>query len=325
MNNHSEHRNSTPELPGEVADWLSEEPAENARAIQKVWTLAGHAQQFDPIATPDEVRFNEMRAAVLSSAKPGSQSSDRPGPKLRLISPLTLRIAASLLLLVLVGVFWWTRPVAYEAPLGDSLQLTLSDGSGIVLNSGSRLTLRRSFGKNDRDLTLDGEAFFDVAHASVPFNVSTFNGTITVLGTRFNVRAWTSDDQPETVVALEEGSVLLRNELGDAAEVILKPGEVSRISGSDRPSVPSLADLNQALAWRQGAWMFVDKGVGVIADEVSRRFDVVIDIQPASLRQERVTVRLNEARNAEEVLSLIAVARGFQLEASTNSFKLTRP
>ena len=148
---------------------------------------------------------------------------------------------------------------------------------------------------------------------------------MTVLGTRFNVRAWESDEDPETVVALERGSVLLESRAKAATPVVLEPGQVSRISGEAGPSAPEQADIEQKTAWRLGGLFFNDTPVGVVVDEIKRRFDVEVEMLPPSLRQERVTLRLSDARDAEFALSMIAMAREYTLRETDGVFSLTMP
>ncbi len=313
-------------LPVEVEDLLKEQSAEEVEGIKEAWVLSAHAQQFEAPMEPDAERFEQMRLGVHAAKKPIEKTANKTSAShyapLRLISTHAFRIAASLVILVMATIFWWTRPVIHEAPFGDQLSVHLSDGSEVSLNSGSRLSHERSFGGNTREVTLRGEAFFDVAHSDTPFIVETFNGKVTVLGTRFNVRAWDSDDVPETVVVLEEGSVLFGGHAEDIVPVVLKPGELSRISGRSAPTPPAVVDVSQSIAWRIGSLMFVDQRIGVVTDEVERRFNVEIIVAP-ELREERVTVRLSDARNAEEVLSVVAIARGYKVEQVEGVFELS--
>lgn len=319
MNNHIP--DSENGLPVELEAWLNEQPPEEAQALEHTWHLATHAQLFDVPGEPDPDRFKQMREGVLEAAT--HSVSVTPRPSLRLVTGHWLKIAASLILLVLAGSLWWAQPISHVAPIGEQLRVQLSDGSSVSLNSGSRLAYNRLFGSSNRRIRLRGEAFFDVAHNETPFVVETFNGTVTVLGTRFNVRAWDSDDVPETIVALEEGSVLLESRSKETKPVVLEPGQVSRISGNAAPTSPTSVDIDQKTAWRLGGLFFIDAPVGVVVDEIKRRFDVEVDVQPLSLRRERVTLRLSEARDAEFALSMIAMAREYTLEETNGVFSLT--
>jgi len=306
-------------LPAEIEAWLNEEPAAEAQEIRQVWQLAEHARQFDTPGDPDLGRFERMRVAVKASVGDDARGEGRRG-LLRLVNTTVLRAAAAMLVLALAGGYWWTRPVVYEAPLAGLLSVRLEDGTQVTLNSGSRLTHGRRFKRGARNVLLRGEAFFDVEHGEAPFIVDTFNGQVTVLGTRFNVRAWDSDDAPETEVFLEEGSVRFT---APGADVILRPGEASRIAGNARqPSAPASINAYADVFWLTGGFLFVDKPVGVVVDEIKRRFDVHVETNPASMREELVTLRLGDARSAEEVLMTVAAARGYRLEVIGEGYRL---
>lgn len=93
-----------------------------------------------------------------------------------------------------------------EVPFGSKSKISLPDGSFVWLNSGSRLTYHSDFGKNNRNLTLDGEGCFDVAkNKKLPFEVQSQKVKIKVLGTKFNLKAYSTDEN--TRVTLLEGSL----------------------------------------------------------------------------------------------------------------------
>lgn len=310
------------ELPDELASWIEEQPVAEAHALKEVWALSLHAK--DTGVEPDAARFEQLAVAVKAST-----ASDSAGPlrgHLRLLRTNPVRMAAAILVLAIAGGLFWMRPVVYEAPLGNQRLVQLADGSEVLLNSGSRLEHRRAFDRSHRNVVLHGEGFFDVAHDATPFTVQTFNGEVRVLGTRFNVRAWHSDVVPETEVVLEEGSVQFS--AGDASgeAVVLMPGQRSamRITAT-RPTAPERVDPVQRTAWRNGGFLFVNRQVGVVLDEVARRFDVIIEVYPAALRNEMVSLKLNDTRDAEAVLQTIAAIRGYTFEKSGEVYRLSVP
>ena len=317
----SENNSNTNGLPVEVKALLEDYPQEEARSLEEIWTLAAHARQFDTPAETNPERFDLLREAVFHEVT----QTPKVAVHLRLVTSRTLRIAATLIILVLAGSLLWSRPVIYKAPQGNQRSVQLADGSTVTLNSGSQISHKKTFGSKNRQIKLKGEAFFEVAHHETPFTVETFNGTVTVLGTRFNVRAWDNEEAPETVVVLEQGSVQLASRTRGAAPVVLKPGESSRISGATAPTPPTPINVGQSTAWRVGGLYFVDEPVGVVIDEIVRRFDVEVRVLPRSLRQERVSLRLSEARSAGEALSMIAIARDYTLREANGVFTLITP
>lgn len=107
---------------------------------------------------------------------------------------------------------------------GSKSKLLLPDGTEVWLNAGSRITYGNDFNKRDRQVSLEGEAFFDVAaNADAPFIIHTKLVDITVLGTAFNVRAYANEKVAET--ALIRGSVEIKLHSSPEKKIILKPEE----------------------------------------------------------------------------------------------------
>jgi ferric-dicitrate binding protein FerR (iron transport regulator) len=293
--------------------------------LESVWRLAFYAQDFEPAAVPDPDRFRAVQARVHEAIRSDQRPASRIHLRLALRPVQIARLAAAAVVLVAVGIAFWMRPVVFEAPYAAHQTIELPDGSQVELNSGSRLTYRRPFGRSERRVDLRGEAFFDIVTAELPFTVQTFNGAVTVLGTRFNVRAWPDDDLPETVVVLEEGAVRLATRKAAAAPVLLQPGEMSRIPGDTTvPTLPVQVELDRSLAWRAGGLVFENQPIGVILNEVERRFNTRVQVRPASLRDERLSLVLTP-ESAEEVLSTIAGSRGYTYQPVEGGYLITAP
>lgn len=173
--------------------------------------------------------------------------------------------AVAALVVSAVGLALWLQPRTVTVPYGAMKTIELSDGSVAELSSGSTLTYRHFWGRDERRLKLEGEAFFDVAEAQRPFVVETFNASISVLGTRFNVRAWSTDPIPETSVALESGRVEVSPRLvaherlaSSTAESAAVRSEKHESSGSksatDESAAPDVpTDERAAATARQGS------------------------------------------------------------------------
>lgn len=113
-------------------------------------------------------------------------------------------------------------------PAGKSMDYTLNDGTVIKLNSGARLQYPMAFAKDIREVRLDGEAYFDVAHnPEQPFIVRTFASDIEVLGTEFNVNA--DEENKMFSTTLIEGSVKLTSKLNPGREIFMHPDQTVRL------------------------------------------------------------------------------------------------
>lgn len=160
-----------------------------------------------------------------------------------------------------------------EAPTGGQYQLVLPDGTKIWLNSATSLKYPVSFdGLKERKVELNGEAYFEVAHlSSKPFLVVTNKQTITVLGTHFNVNAYT--DEPTTKTSLLEGSVKISTQK-DANPQLLKPGQQA-ILKEDRIHLKNV-DVQQTIAWKNGDFVFNGENLQGLMREIARWYNVEI-------------------------------------------------
>ncbi|MBB5438584.1 ferric-dicitrate binding protein FerR (iron transport regulator) [Pedobacter sp. AK017] len=168
-------------------------------------------------------------------------------------------------------------PVAYntiETPKGGKYEIMLPDGTHVWMNAGSKLKYPVSFASlKERRIELQGEAYFQVAHnKKIPFRVSSSGQTVEVLGTHFNVNAYADEKVVKTT--LLEGSVkILQSNSQDYK--LLKPGEQASLL-ADRIQV-SQADTEQAVAWKNGDFIFADEDLKTIMREVSRWYDVDVE------------------------------------------------
>lgn len=167
-------------------------------------------------------------------------------------------------------------------PRGSGVvDMLLSDGSHVWLNAGSTLTYPVAFPGGERKVTLQGEAYFEIAQdPSRPFYVSKGNTEIRVLGTHFNMNAY--DDDTEIKVTLLEGAVSVANGSPATArqEVVLKPGQQALAGAqSGKPQVLSHVDVEAVTAWKEGFFNFNKVALEDVMRQLSRWYDVEIVYQ----------------------------------------------
>lgn len=208
------------------------------------------------------------------------------------------------------------------ARAGQIRQVTLSDGSEVMLNSGSSLSHSRIFGWWSRSVELEGEAFFAVTKASDPFQVNTFNSTVTVVGTQFNVRAWAAGMESETRVILTEGVVRLSGLDTPEQAVELHEGQMSRIDAtSGAPSRPIVVDTERLLVWRSGGLAYFEMELGDALADIQRRFGVEIHAE-AEILDRQVSLFLSRPETVEEVLDVLATLHGLQWLGQSGEYEL---
>jgi ferric-dicitrate binding protein FerR (iron transport regulator) len=308
-------------LPPEVDAWLGERTAEERRLLEKPWRLAEAAGPA--MDATDQRRKAEVWQAI-SAMLYESEGEDMPRPRLRLIRGNAWQwVAAAAVIVILVGVAYMLRPVTVHAPNGEFAQANLPDGSVVHLNSGSSISYRAHF-VGGRNLSLDGEAFFEVVTDDDAFEVKTFNARTIVLGTRFNVRARSNEPSASTSVAVESGRVRVESLSGSGDGVVLTRGLQSHVTESEAPSGPIAVALERALAWRDGGFAFNDQQFSTIFAEVERRFNVEIEA-PDDLTRESFSFFLHSPRSAEDVVADLAQAKGLRYRETANGFEVYRP
>lgn len=157
---------------------------------------------------------------------------------------------------------------------GESYQLRLPDGTMVWLNAATSITYPVSFSRStSREVDLNGEAYFEVAaDKKRPFLVKTKHQKIRVLGTHFNVKAYT--DEADVKTTLMEGSVKLSGE-GIKNDLLLKPGEQA-ISTAESTKI-DVADIDQAMDWKNEEFIFQSEPLESLMKRVSRWYNVEVD------------------------------------------------
>jgi hypothetical protein len=158
-------------------------------------------------------------------------------------------------------------------PPGGQYQVVLPDGTQVWLNSSSSLSYPTEFSGNSRTVKLTGEAYFEVAkNKDKPFYVEMNNVQVKVLGTHFNISAYADDNDLTTT--LLEGSVQISK---NGSQALLKPGQQAVIGSNANAITVSKAHINEAMAWKNGYFMFNDDNIVDIMKKVSRWYDADID------------------------------------------------
>jgi len=164
-------------------------------------------------------------------------------------------------------------------PAGQRVKLTLSDSSVVWLNSLTYFEYPAVFSNDERLVQLDGEAYFEVkGNENCPFIVSTEKGDVKVTGTKFNVKAYTSDNHFET--ALLEGKVEIIPENIKAKSIVLKPNQRGLLV-DNKLVVDTITDSHDYL-WRDGIISFKNKTIDEIFEKFEQNYGVKIILNDRS-------------------------------------------
>lgn len=157
-------------------------------------------------------------------------------------------------------------------PRGGQFQLTLPDGTKAWLNAASSIHYPTAFNGKERRVEISGEVYFEVAkNEKMPFYVKSGIQEIEVLGTHFNINAYTDENAIST--SLLEGSIRV-NYTGHTS-VIVKPGQQTQLT--DHIKVIDDADMDQAIAWKNGVFAFNQADIPTVMRQLSRWYNVEVE------------------------------------------------
>lgn len=165
-------------------------------------------------------------------------------------------------------------------PKGRQFQFTLPDGTKVWLNAASSIRYPTSFNEAKREVTIQGEAYFEVVqNAKAPFMVNVANkAKVEVLGTSFNISAYENDNSVQTT--LVEGAVLVTSNNNLKAPVLLSPRDLAIINnGAQAIKVQSNVHLESILSWKNGMLNFEGVPFKDIMKQVERWYDIDVEYE----------------------------------------------
>lgn len=190
-------------------------------------------------------------------------------------------------------------------------KVTLPDGTIINLNTCSRLTYPESFSGKSREVFLDGEAYFDVAHDKRhPFIVRAGELKIRVLGTKFNVNASTL--VPQITATLIEGSI---EAVTGKKNILMKPNQQLKYdTSSGRVSLTELTNASREIRWTQNVWVLSDTPLLDICQRLEQQFNIKIIIMNDELIGKSFTGEFYTNESLESILKTMQISTPFEYE-----------
>jgi len=192
-------------------------------------------------------------------------------------------------------------------PYGKTSEVLLCDGTKVFLNAGSRLVYPESFSGKAREVFLVGEAFFDVKHdRDHPFIVQLNDLRIKVLGTRFNVSAYPSDNLIETVLA--EGKVRMeKNNTGlfDKATDLV-PNQMASFDRTTLETNVKIVDTNNYILWTKGLLQFKSTDLYSITKRLERFYNIRFQFSDPSLEKLSISGKMELKEDKDEICERIS-------------------
>ena len=193
-------------------------------------------------------------------------------------------------------------------PRGGTFEITMSDGTKAWINSATTITYPAGNSDKERLVELTGEAYFEVAKDKKrPFRVISNGTEIRVTGTHFNVSAYGDDQHVTTTLA--EGSVMVSNHNQQKA---LVPGQQS-VSDAAGDIALNTVDVESALAWKEGYFVFEDQDLKSVMKMVSRWYDVEIEYQ-GNIPDKRFGGTFSKSKGLDGLLSYLQQLSNIQFK-----------
>jgi len=204
-------------------------------------------------------------------------------------------------------------PVAMQTihvPAGQRAELTLTDGTKVWLNAKTTFVFPNHFTANSRNVTLDGEGYFDVAsNKNLPFIVKTEKYDVKVWGTQFNVMAYTGNPIFET--SLLEGSVELISPETDKG-LMIHPNERIFLKNNRLVRAP-ISNFNHFL-WKEGLISFDNESFPEMADKLELYFDLKINLINDQILNNRYTGKFRMKDGVEHILKVLQLSNKFRFK-----------
>ncbi len=194
-------------------------------------------------------------------------------------------------------------------PYGKKSQLILEDGTKVWLNAGSKLAFPTKFTGKKREVVLEGEAYFEVAHnQKLPFFVNTGEIVLKVLGTKFNLSAYKTDQLIETVLIDGKVTVSKQSLLGFLnSETILAPNQKASFDKENKNiSVKSEPDVEFAIAWTEGWFMYSQQDLKTVLNKLQRYYNVQFIFDSGFQTTDQITGKLDLKESIEKVMIALA-------------------
>jgi transmembrane sensor len=296
-----------------VMDWI-EQSTENRKTYNDIlncWALSGISYENQKVDV--DLPFRQFK---------------RRNFKIRLITEF-LKYAAAILIIFSIGALSqyfvsnniFKQDIAWQevtVPMGQSVELAMSDSTKVWLNSGTKLRYPSNFSTKTRVVELNGEAFFEVASDKKhQFIIKTTSLDVKVTGTRFNVDAYSENDK--TNITLVEGKVALQNKTGNTITE-LHPNMNAEFSKSTNKLNLKKVNVEFYTSWIIGTIVFRKESLGEIAKKLEKWYNVKIVFDQADIKNIDYSGSVLKNKPIDQILGILTyISRiGYQMETRSN-------
>jgi ferric-dicitrate binding protein FerR (iron transport regulator) len=282
-------------------------------SLEEIWNT------YEPQATlpaqSSDAYYNKILQQIKQQPATVSETTKaiRPVHRVHFLQRSWVRFAAAAVVVAVTGVFIFNlltsrsgkQPVATKPNTTKNLNryITLADGSKVLLHAGSELQYPSSFNGSTREVTLTGEAYFDVAHNEAqPFIIHSGNIKTTVLGTAFNIKAWPAEK--EVTVTVTRGKVKVENETGVLG--IITPDQQLSVNTQSKQSKQQVVNADSAISWKRQEYTMDNVTFDEAITELQVRYGIIIEPgQHENTGNCRFTASFKQDESLEYVLNVV--------------------
>lgn len=317
--------------------WKESEKLPYTLDVDRAWnSLSFNLERMDRKA--EKLRkISQDNYKVIPTLKNYSYKTDRiskPG----LIARRVALLAATIAIIATAGYFSHfihqssleisTADVSYrvlETQNGERASYNLSDGSKVFLHAGSKLQVPENFNDDSRELTLEGEAYFEVSHnPEKPFIVQSEFSYTQVIGTKFLVHAW-PDESRDVEVVVSEGKVLLGDsryqKSQNKKEAYISKNQKGVLTAESDLVVTEENDIQWYMGWTEGRLIFNNREFQDVLPKLERWYDIDIQISDMDILKKKITAEIDYSLPMTDVLQGMALSLDLKIERTGRVFR----
>jgi len=306
-----------PEIEKKVQKWIINDKwiTEKNNAMSVIWVEM-------------EVASNDNTYKALDKVKNRIKQIENPKKHLRIRRMLLGSAAVIIPILLIFGSYLYInqdpKMIEVVTSINQQKQCTLADGTTILLNSCTKITYPSKFKDTTRIVTLEGEAYFSVASDSAkPFIVKTSNLSVRVLGTKFNISAYPTNDR--TIATLNSGKIQVDIQSRKTnSKYILKPNQEIVINKIDN-SVLINTVTGENSSWKDGSLVFQDATFNDIVNTIERRYGITVDYNKQAFLNTPYTIKFIHNESLEDILNVLQdVVGGFEYKKDNSKITIIK-
>jgi transmembrane sensor len=306
----------------EQSDLLGRFISEDGKDTRKKW------KELRNMSEQKEINVDKAWDNVYARMKESGLETENNRHGIRFLKSSFLRVAAVALVVLSLGIvgIYTINPALFSRKITiaasndqKNVLVSLPDGSRIFLNRNSELRYHSSFGDRGRNVTLTGEAFFEIApDVSKPFIIDAGNAKVRVVGTSFNIITMNSESAVEVFV--KTGKVMISNNSGSAS-LALEPGYIGTIKAET--STRKINNNPNYLSWNTGLLVYNGQKLNIVFSDLKRVYNMDIEVADPAILENTWTSPIDN-QPQETIIRLICASFNLSYTRNGNVYHLVK-